>query len=242
MTRPPITAALLDVGGTLWPDGWPWLPEDHQTRTDRLRQALPGLEPASAARLLAALDASADRLAHSLEQDPAVYVGEPLRDHGIEPTPERVAAVIDAMCLPAKRLVELLPGARELLRTVKRLGLRSVIVSNTYWRTAGAYLRDFEDLGVAQDIDAIVSSADVGFRKPHPAVFEAAVAAAGVPAAECVMVGNSEPNDVVAPRALGIHAIRVAIQEPLPSSSQADAVTDSLEQVADLLRSWVAAP
>lgn len=104
-TRAPLTTALIDVGGTLWPDGWPWAPDDHEIRSGRLRQALPGLD------------------------------------------------------------------------------------------------------------------------------MEAAPAA-------CAMVGNSESKDVVPAKRLGLRTIRVAIEEPKPPTSQADAVTNSLEEVAHLLLTW----
>ncbi|HZD67353.1 MAG TPA: HAD family hydrolase [Actinomycetes bacterium] len=242
MSRPPLTTALLDVGGTLWPDGWPWLPEDHDIRSARLRRALPGLRPDDAASLLRALDSSAARLAGSLEQDLDSYVAAPLRHHGLDATAEQVAATVDAMCLPARGLVRLFPGAAELLRAVRRAGLGCVIVSNTYWRTGAGMRRDFEDLGVAGEIDAIVSSADGGFRKPHPAMFEAAMAAAAAPPAACAMVGNSEPNDMAPARRLGMRTIRVAIEEPKPTASEADAVTDSLAEAAGVLRAWAGTP
>jgi HAD superfamily hydrolase (TIGR01509 family) len=232
-----LTTALIDVGGTLWPDGWPWLPDD-EIRTTRLRMALPGLRPEDAASLLRALDDAAASLADSLEQDMDGYVAGPLRRHGFEAGAEQVAATVDAMCLPARSLVKLFPGAAELLDSVRGAGLGCVIVSNTYWRGGEAMRRDFEALGVAAPIDAIVSSADVGYRKPHPAMFEAALAAAGAPPAACAMVGNSESKDVLPARRLGMRVIRVAIEEPKPASSAADAVTDSLEEVARLLRAW----
>jgi FMN phosphatase YigB (HAD superfamily) len=238
MTRPPITAVLLDVGGTLWPDGWPWLPDDHRVRADRMLGALPELDPEAVTDLLRDLDASAAAISEGVEQDVDRYVGEPLRRHGIEPTAERVAGVVDAMCLPAGPLVSLYPGAPELLREVRRAGLRSVVLSNSYWRSNAAYLRDFRDLGVAGEVDAYVSSLDVGFRKPHPAMFQAGLREAGVPADRCAMVGNSEDKDVRPARALGLRTIRVAIEEPLPAASEADAVAASLDEVAHLLTTW----
>jgi len=75
MTRPPIAAVLLDVGGTLWPDGWPWLPDDPRARTGRLREALPELDPGTARALLHDLDSSAAGIAQLLDQDLGGYVG-----------------------------------------------------------------------------------------------------------------------------------------------------------------------
>jgi FMN phosphatase YigB (HAD superfamily) len=240
MTRPPITAVLLDVGGTLWPDGWPWLPEDHQVRVERMLHALPGLDARAAPALLHDLDISAAGITERVEQDVNRYVGDPLRQHGIEPTAKRIAAVVEAMSLPAHPLVRLLPGAPELLRSVRRAGLRAVVLSNSYWRSNAGYQRDFQDLGVDAEVDAYVSSLDVGLRKPHPAMFEAGLRAAGVHANACAMVGNSENKDVRPANALGLRTIRVAIEEPLPDASNADAVTTSLSEVAHLLTSWAA--
>jgi FMN phosphatase YigB (HAD superfamily) len=238
MPRPPIAAVLLDVGGTLWPDGWPWPPADERVRTDRLRAALPRLRAEDAPTLLEDLDRSAAAATERVEQDPGDYAGGPLRRHGIEPTAERVAAVVGAMCLPAHPMVRLFPGAPELLRALRGAGLREVVVSNAYWRSAAAYRRDFADLGVAGWIDAYVSSLDVGLRKPHRAMFDAGLAAAGVPADRCAMLGNSEYRDIVPAKALGLRTILAAIETPAPASTQADAVATSLPEATGILLSW----
>jgi FMN phosphatase YigB (HAD superfamily) len=193
---------------------------------------------AQATALLEELDAAAASLTERLEQDLDAYVGDPLRRHGIEATAERVRAVVGAMCLPAHPLVGLLPGGPELLRAVRRAGLRSVVVSNAYWRSGAAYQRDFQELGVAEGVDRYISSLDVGYRKPHAAMFEAGLRAAGVPAGRCAMVGNSEAKDIVPAHALGIRTILVAIEEPPPASSAADAVATSLDEVARLITAW----
>lgn len=45
-------------------------------------------------------------------------------------------------------------------------------------------------------VDAAMSSVDVGYRKPSPRIFEAAVEAAGCSSAGIVVVGNSEDKDI----------------------------------------------
>jgi FMN phosphatase YigB (HAD superfamily) len=236
MPSAPIAAVLLDVGGTLWPDGWPWLPDE--VRGQRLHAALPELRPERATALLHELDRAAASFTDRLEQDPGDYVGGPLRRFGVEPTAQRIVAVVDAMCLPAHPLVRLFPGAPELLRALRRAGLRAVVVSNAYWRSGAAYRRDFSDLGVAEGIDAYVSSLDVRLRKPHRAMFDAGLQAARVPAGRCAMVGNSEDKDVVPARALGLRTILVAIEQPPPPTTQADAVVTSLDEATAILTTW----
>jgi putative hydrolase of the HAD superfamily len=98
------------------------------------------------------------------------------------------------------------------------------------------YWRDFADLGVAHLVDGIVTSLDVGFRKPHAAFFEATIREAGCGPAACVMVGNSEANDISPAISMGMSAIRVAIEEPPPAASAAHAVATSLDEVLGILR------
>jgi HAD superfamily hydrolase (TIGR01549 family) len=59
------------------------------------------------------------------------------------------------------------------------------------------------------DVDAIVDSRTHGRVKPHPTIFQAALDALGVQAAEAVMVGDSLEEDVAGARALGMRAILI---------------------------------
>jgi HAD superfamily hydrolase (TIGR01509 family) len=146
--------------------------------------------------------------------------------------------VVRALCEPAAQRIQLFPGTRELLLAQRQLGLRCVVLSNTTFRGTAEYWQDFRDFGVAELLDGVITSMDVGYRKPHPAIFEAAVAEAGCQPSACVMVGNSEQNDVEPAVALGMCAIRVAIEEPQLAHSAAHAVASSLEEVIAILRRW----
>ena len=228
-------AALVDVGGTLWPDQWPSQPGDRAGRRDRLRAAFPGLSPDDAAAVVAALEQAGAALDGQMVQDAAGYVGGPLRRFGLGCRAREIAAVIAAMCIPAQAGVRLFPGARELLAVIRSLGLTCVAVSNTVWRDGAAYRRDFEAFGVADLLDAVVSSVDAGMRKPHRGIFEKAAAAAGARLDACIMIGDSEVSDIGPARSLGMRSLRVAIEEPPPLVSAADRVVGSLFEAADVL-------
>ena len=144
-----------------------------------------------------------------------------------------------AMSIPVSDRMRPLPGAPELLAAFHDLGLRNVIASNTYWRDADSYWEDFRLLGMAEHIDAIVTSVDAGHLKPHPAVFELSVRAAGVPAEQCVMIGNKEANDVEPALALGMRAILVYPDDPPPASSRAHAVAPDLWECARALKAML---
>jgi putative hydrolase of the HAD superfamily len=88
---------------------------------------------------------------------------------------------------------------------------------------------------MADHIDAIVTSVDAGHLKPHPAVFEMAIAAAGVAASECVVIGNKELNDIDPAVALGMRSILVYPDDPPPTSSRADFTAADLWECAKAL-------
>lgn len=233
-----IRAALVDVGGTLWPDQWPSPRDELAQRRDRLRMAFPGLAPEDAIAVVTALERAGSGLDAQVAQDLGAYAGGTLRRFGLGDGAGEIAAALRAMCVPAVLRIRLFPGPRELLECIKNLGLKCVICSNAVWRDAAAYWRDFEALGVASLIDAVVSSVDAGVRKPHPRMFDKAAAAAGVPLDACIVIGNSEVRDIRPARSLGIRSLRVAIEEPPPAASAADHVTGTLFEAAEVLRAW----
>jgi len=159
---------------------------------------------------------------------------------GLEADPESVMKIRRAMALPITDRLKPLPGARELLAEARGLGLRTVIASNTYWRDAESYWEDFRGLNLAQHIDAIVTSVDAGHLKPHPAVFQLAIKAAGATPGRCVVIGNREENDVLPAIELGMRTILVHPDDPAPEASRADAVAPDLWAAAQALRDMLA--
>ena len=235
---------MLDVGGTLVPDlppGWRDPKRIDELCAARLLAALPQLTAEATHQLVARLRLATAEMADALVQDNRALVRQAVDGQGLRLDQTAIAAVADAMCLPFHGRAELFPGARELLASLKKSGLACVLVSNTIWRTNPHYWRDFKDLGVDRDIDAIVTSADLGFRKPHPAIFEAALRPASCDTRRSIMIGNSEEKDIAPALALGLRTIRVAIEEPRPATSAANVVVTSLSDAAVELRKFTAA-
>src|SRR5260370_38946185 len=86
-----IRAALVDVGGTLWPDRWPSPPDELAWRRDRLRTAFPGLSPEDAIAVLAALERAGAGLDAQGAQDLGTYAGGTLRRFGLGDGAGRIA-------------------------------------------------------------------------------------------------------------------------------------------------------
>ena len=85
----PIRAALLDVGGTLWPDQWPSPQDELAQRRDRLRTAFPRLSPEDAIAVLTALEQAGSGLDTQVAQDLGAYAGGTLRRFGLATVPAR---------------------------------------------------------------------------------------------------------------------------------------------------------
>jgi putative hydrolase of the HAD superfamily len=123
-----------------------------------------------------------------------------------------------------------------MLRELKRGGKKMALVSNSRWRSGARYREDFAEWGAARCFDAYVTSLDVGFRKPHLAMFKRALELLGADATESVMIGDSPSKDVAPAKALGMQTVLVAFQTPPPSDSAgADYVVTSVVALQEVL-------
>src|SRR6266850_689536 len=141
-----LDVALIDVGGTLWPNSWPFRETDGLGRHQRVASAMPMLEALAVDALVADLIASSrigdEARAISTETPTTIAAAEvliaaSLERQGLPTDLQTVARIRRAMALPVADRMKPLPGAQELLAEIHALGLRTVIASNTYWRDAG---------------------------------------------------------------------------------------------------------
>lgn len=94
-----------------------------------------------------------------------------------------------------------------LLEALRARGLKLGLVSNAF--DPGWLLhRDLEQMGLADRLDFAVFSSEVGKRKPHPAIFERALDALGVTAADSVFVGDRLYEDVRGAGELGMTTVQ----------------------------------
>lgn len=90
-----------------------------------------------------------------------------------------------------------------LLESLRARGVRLAIVSN--WDTRLRAILDERRL--RPYFDAVVISAEVGWRKPHPAIFGKALGLLGCAPADALHVGDSVGDDVEGARAAGIRPV-----------------------------------
>jgi HAD superfamily hydrolase (TIGR01509 family) len=131
-----------------------------------------------------------------------------LGEFEIEVGDEELARFLEAehaAWAPARKLAA---TAHALLETLRARGLALAVVSNAIdppWLLH----RDLEQDGIAERVDAAVFSSEVGWRKPHRAIFDRALELlGGIDPTRALFVGDSLANDVAGAAALGMTTVQ----------------------------------
>jgi FMN phosphatase YigB (HAD superfamily) len=139
--------------------------------------------------------------------------------------------------------VVVFPDTQKALNILSERGVRTGIVTNA---SQSMYLRDIEleHFGLLQyfpNVDTRISAADVGFLKPHEAIFKRALEAVGATPEETVFVGDNPVADIAGAQSMGMKAV-LRILSPAPTLISGlivpDAAVNSLEELPMILDDW----
>nr|WP_106251342.1 HAD-IIIA family hydrolase [Allonocardiopsis opalescens] len=147
-------------------------------------------------------------------------------------------------------LVEPVPGARTALDRLRGLGVPVGVVTNQSGVARGLITREQVD-AVNARIEELLGPFDVwrvcahgegdgcACRKPHPGMIRSAADALGVPAAECVVIGDTG-GDVGAALAAGARAILVPneVTRAEETDTAPEVAADLADAVERALRGW----
>ena len=198
-----LDAVLFDWGDTLM--RWSWQPElldsGHAAGLRALgREPLPELTERFRDAYLPLL-----YVPGTLEEvEYPGLVRRVLGESGIEVADDELERFLEAEHAAWEPARQLASTTHALLETLRERGLKVGLVSNAL-DPPGLLHRDLERLGVAARLDIAVFSSEVGWRKPHPAIFERALDALGVEPARTLFVGDTLATDVAGAAALGLH-------------------------------------
>jgi HAD superfamily hydrolase (TIGR01509 family) len=137
--------------------------------------------------------------------------------------------------------VSIFPDVPVTLRVLRKHRIKVGIVTNAFQPMA---LRDGEikSHGLLEYFpDCRVSAADVGYLKPHPAIFQAALDCLDVRPDEAVFVGDDLEADIGGAQKAGLQAVwrrtsRREVQTLKPI--RPDAIVDSLRELPAILDDW----
>jgi HAD superfamily hydrolase (TIGR01509 family) len=134
-------------------------------------------------------------------------VRELLESFGQELTDEELARFLEAEHAAWEPARQLGDSTHALLDSLRERGLHTGLVSNAF--DPGWLLRnDLERMGVADRLDVAVFSSEVGKRKPHEAIFAAALEALGVDGTRAVFVGDRRFEDVRGAKEVGMTTVQ----------------------------------
>jgi len=210
-----MRALLFDLGDTLWQTPVPPRPGLEAELAARRLALVPGGrgEGIDLTRLAAALlettRAAQQAAAHGslLSPDFAGLADTIIRDFGFARGADETAGVWRACYVPIDRLGrQVFPDAHATLAWARAAGLRLGAVANHPYGAA-AVEAELCSANLREFFDAVTVSADVGWLKPHPEIFFAALAALGVTPDEAVMVGDSLSVDVKGAMMIGMAAV-----------------------------------
>jgi putative hydrolase of the HAD superfamily len=138
------------------------------------------------------------------------------------------------------------PEAPAVLEALHKKGFRLAIVSNMISR--GLVQRKLVEYGIALYFNPVLTSSNLGWRKPNTIIFEEAARRMQLPPAACAYVGDTISRDVIGARRAGYglaiqilsfltdHADWGIDAELLPNRGLGpDAVIQGLTQVVDLV-------
>lgn len=237
----PLRAILFDLGDTLIRlDPYP---ADVAPRLSRRLQEAGGIARAAAPALATALLETWQAAHASARIDPAwvevdepAVVGQVLRVNGLRLSGHAVDSIADVFGEADVSRFKAIPDRLALLRELRASGLKLGIVSNTSSRgpLLTAYL---EQIGIRPFFDVIIYSRETRVRKPHDAIYTAALVALDVAAEEALFVGDRLREDVQGPLRLGMRAaLTHEFRQDDPGDVGGFAVIPNLEALLTLIR------
>jgi putative hydrolase of the HAD superfamily len=125
-------------------------------------------------------------------------------------------------------------GAAETLEALAARGHALAVVSN--WDSR--LIRVLDGLDLSRHFRFVLTSAEAGYRKPSPHIFEQALTRLGATAEESLYVGDSEEDDVAGAHAVGIQAVRIVprhARREATADSAADHVISGLPELVDIV-------
>lgn len=153
-------------------------------------------------------------------------------DYPVDQLTQAWAADYDSIV--AAEGIALKPGLTEILDLLDEREIALAVATSTRRERARAKL---DQVGLLHRFAALVGGDDVARGKPAPDIFIAAAARLGVPAADCMVLEDSEPG-ILAATAAGMTAVMIPDLHP-PSAeilAQKPLVLASLSEVAAHLR------
>ncbi|MBI5959722.1 MAG: HAD family hydrolase [Chloroflexi bacterium] len=247
-----LKAVLFDLDQTLidWDDVEPW--EDYQFRRfeavlDLVHAEMHPAENIEPGRMFAVFIEQSARLwrecvATMRSPHVVTMMQETLKECGVPEEHLNIDAVMNVYTSQLPHGQRIYPDVRDVLGELRDHGLELGIITNA----AHPMLyrdRELEAVGIMDLFPRCrISAADVGYLKPHRAIFDHALRELSLDPAEAVFVGDSLTTDVEGSQGIGMYGVwldrvqdeaQVITNDVIP-----DGTINSLYQLLPLLDQW----
>lgn len=149
-------------------------------------------------------DATAsDHREYSMDEGAVLFLADAL---GRQPDDQTVNDVVDTYLAEWSKGVHYLPGVAGLVRDLSR-EYRLAVVTNTHHpRLVPGHLAA---MGLQDAFAAVITSVEVGHRKPHPSIYAEALTRMNTDATRVVFIGDTYDADYAGPRRVGMRAFLI---------------------------------
>jgi HAD superfamily hydrolase (TIGR01549 family) len=157
-------------------------------------------------------------------------------------SPAAQAQALRAYYAYSESLWQPVPGVYDLLPQLLAAGYKLAMISNA--SDTGNVDRLVDGAKLRGYFNPIIVSSSVGIRKPAPKIFDLVLEPWGLPANECVMVGDTLDADILGARLAGLHNVWLSTYADRPSNrAQRSEITPEAEitalgELPRLLSAW----
>lgn len=232
-----IRAVFFDLDGTLCDPGDSWnlgveaAFDLFETRHPGCRDALAAAWQDANANLRGRLDRGELRMRDVVEgRFPLALEGIGIEDDAL------AEELNDVLSRTRRGALKPMEGAHDLLRALSDRYAVGIITNGSDANAVDSQPSTARHIGVLDLVGSIWVSDAVGFRKPDPGIFQAALAGAGVEPDQAVYVGDSPRHDVAGAVAAGMRSILIC-PSGTPDGPLPDAVVRSLRDVVPAIES-----
>jgi len=124
--------------------------------------------------------------------------------HDFPPEDPRIAGAVEAYFSVFSEHCHLIPGSTETLRTLKEVYPLGLLSNFTH---APAAMEIIERLGLVEFFDVVLISGAIGYRKPHPLVFQKLAEGLRAETAKILYVGDDPEPDIAGSQKAGLQPV-----------------------------------
>lgn len=197
-------AILFDIGGTVL--------DERRYNLEAGVQAVSGRDPAAVAQICQAFRSERDD-SHKIDRE--IDLPRWLAEH--LPLDGDKATLEDTLWSTIVTLIPV-PGIEPVLRRLRKDDIPLAAISNAPF-SARILTAELEKHGLGGYLQFVLSSADLGFRKPSSVIFETALSRLGVTAEHVWFIGDTFREDIVGASRAGLEPIWIS-RDPMEPGTE----------------------